>query len=310
MSTDRILELTTLVRAVELGSFAGAARELSLTASAVSKIITRLETRLGARLLNRTSRSLSLTVEGQTFVAGARRVLEALADAEDQLSLSAAHPRGKIRLYSLPTFAYRLAPLLAEFLRLYPDLTVDVQLGTDRLDLVKYGLDVAIRVGPLEDSGAYSRKLCETGWVVCASPDYLARRGTPRVPADLSQHNCLDFSIHTHAVPWHFRDDATGARPAIVGNALSNQAEMLRLLALQGAGIVRVSDHVVATDLAAGRLVPVLAEHAPARRDAVWAVYRGREHLSARTKLLVDFLADRLGDRPADRPAEHTVDER
>lgn len=296
MATDRILELTALVRAVELGTFSGAARELGLTASALSKIITRLETRLGARLVHRTSRSLALTAEGVTFVAGARRVLEALADAESEVSRSTARPRGRIRVYSLPTFAYRLVPLLAEFLELYPELTIDVQLGTDRIDLVKYGFDVAIRLGPLEDSGAFSRKICDTGWVVCASPAYLATNGTPRVPADLSQHNCLNFSVHTHTIPWQFAD---GASPAVGGRFLSNHAELLRLMALRDGGVIRVSDHVVAEDIATGKLVPLLQDHMPRNAESVWALFQSRDHMSARLRIFIDFLALRLAPRPS-----------
>lgn len=301
MSTDRILELTALVRSVELCSFSGAARELSLTASALSKIITRLESRLGVRLLNRTSRSLALTPEGETFIAGARRVLEALSDAESEVSFSASRLRGKIRVYSLPAFAYRLAPILSDFLALYDELTLDLQLGTDRLDMIKYGFDVAIRIGPLEDSGAFSRKICETAWVVCASPDYLAQRGTPAVPSDLSKHNCLNFAVHTHTVPWQHREDAAG-RPSISGNFLSNHAELLRLMALRGVGIIRVADHVIADDVAAGRLIPVLATHQSPRRDPVWAVHSSRE-VSQRVRVFIDYLTTRLNEQQQSKAA-------
>ncbi|WP_028602791.1 LysR family transcriptional regulator [Ottowia thiooxydans] len=296
MSTDRILELTALVRSVELGSFTSAARELGLTASALSKIITKLESRLGVRLLHRTSRSLALTPEGDTFVAGARRVLEALSDAEGQVSISLSRPQGKIRIYSLPAFAYRLAPILSDFLILYPELTVDLQLGTDRLDLIKYGFDLAIRIGALEDSGAFSRKLCETEWIVCASPDYLAQRGTPMEPSDLSKHNCLNFSVHTHTIPWQFRDEPDAGRPSISGNLLSNHAELLRLMAVRGVGIIRVADHVIAEDLAAGRLIPVLPGQLASQREPVWAVHRNHEHMmSLRVRVFLDYITERLG---------------
>lgn len=294
MSTDRILELTALVRSVELGSFSSAARELEITASALSKIITRLESRLGVRLLNRTSRSLALTPEGETFVAGARRVLEALSDAEGQVSIAQSRLQGKIRVYSLPAFAYRLAPILADFLALYPDLTIDLQLGTDRLDLIKYGFDLAIRIGPLEDSGAFSHKVCETEWVVCASPEYLARRGVPTEPSHLSGHNCLNFSVHTHTIPWQFKGDPSSGRPSLNGNFLSNHAELLRIMAVRGVGIIRVSDHVIADDLAAGRLVPLLAGQLASQREPVWAMHRNREHMSLRVRVFLDYITARL----------------
>ena len=294
MSTDRILELTAFVRTVELGSLSGAARELQLTASALSKIMTRLESRLGVRLLNRTSRSLALTPEGETFLAGARRVLDALSDTESQVSKSAAKLQGKIRVYSLPTFAYHLAPMLSDFLKLYPEIKLEVQLGTDRLDLIKYRFDLAIRIGLLENSGAFAHKICSTGWVVCASPDYLAKQGTPTVPSDLAKHNCLNFSVHTHTIPWQFREEQSG-RFSIQGNFLSNHAELLRLMALNGVGIIRVSDHVVADDLAAGRLIPVLAEHQPPQRETLWAIHSSRD-LSQRVRVFIDYLTMRLKD--------------
>ena len=294
MSADRILEMRALTRAIELGSLAAAARELDLTPSALSKIITRLEGRLGVRLLVRTPRSIRLTEEGGIYLAGARRVLEALEEAEEQLSIAAQRPRGLLRIYSLPTFAYRAAPLLTEFLKQYPEVTIDMQLGSDRLDLVKHGFDIAIRVGPLEDSASLSRKLCETEWVICAAPEYFAHHGLPATPGDLAAHNCLNFSVHTHSIPWQFRDDAGSERPRLHGNFLSNQAELLRLMALQGVGIIRVSDHVVAHDIAAGRLVPILVDQLPGQRDSIWALYRGRGRQSARTRVFLDFLAERL----------------
>ncbi|NYT22056.1 LysR family transcriptional regulator [Alcaligenaceae bacterium] len=297
MSTDRFRELTALVRVAESGGFASAARELDLTASAISKIVARLERRMGVRLLNRTSRSVALTVEGEAFVAGAKRVLEALEDMEDIVSAATQQPRGRLRVYCLPTFGYRLAPLLAEFMRLYPEVTLDIQLGTDRLDLIKYGFDIAIRVGQLEDSGAMYRRICETGWVVCAAPAYLEQYGRPERPGDLRQHNCLNFSVHTHQIPWQFAGNDDGQIPVLRGSLLSNQAELLRLMALQGVGIIRVSDHVVSEDLKAGRLVRVLESHLPIERDTVWAVFRGRGgQQSPRTRVFLDFLAERLAD--------------
>lgn len=302
MSADRLAELQAFVRAVEIGNFTGVAREMSITASAVSKLITRLEARHGVRLLNRTSRSLGLTREGEAFVEAARRALEAVDEAEDVLSASTARLRGRIRLYSLPTFAYRLVPLVATFVERHPDVSIDLQLGTDRLDLIRYGFDLAIRVGRLEDSTAFSRRIAETGWVVCASPSYLARHGTPVTPADLGRHNCLNFSIHTHRLPWVLESDGRTLQPDVRGNVTSNQAEALRLLALQGLGLIRVSDLVVAADLAAGTLVPVLVDHAPARKDPIWAVMPRQERVGTRVGVFVDYLADGLagGVPPAD----------
>jgi DNA-binding transcriptional LysR family regulator len=304
MSTDRLLEMQAFVRAVEIGNLTGVAHEMSMTASAVSKLITRLETRHGVRLLNRTSRSLGLTREGEAFVDAARRALEAVDEAESVLSASTARLRGRIRLYSLPTFAYRLVPLIAAFVERHPGVSIDLQLGTDRIDLIRYGFDVAIRVGQLEDSATFSRRIAETGWVICASPAYVARHGAPATPDALARHNCLNFSIHTHRLPWVLEMDGQVLHPEVRGNVSSNQAEALRLLALQGLGLIRVSDLVVAADLAAGTLVPVLAGHAPARKDPIWAVTPRRERVTSRVGAFVDFLADGLaGGVPPAGPA-------
>jgi len=201
-----------------------------------------------------------------------------------------------LRIYSLPTFGYRLAPLLAEFMRLYPEVTLDVQLGTDRLDTVKYGFDIAIRVGPLEDSGTRYRKICETRWIMCAAPAYLEQHGLPERPDDLKQHNCLNFSVHTHQIPWQF--DSNEPLLALRGNLLSNHAELLRLMALQKVGIIRVSDHVVADDIKSGRLVSILEDHLPQQRDTIWAVFRGKTQQDLRIRVFLDFLVERFaGDK-------------
>src|SRR5690606_15179775 len=145
----------------------------------------------------------------------------------------------------------------------------------------------------LEDSGAYSRKISETGWVICGAPSYLDRYGIPATPHDLSRHNCLNFSIHTHDLPWLFRDGARMLRPNVRGNVTSNQAEALRLLGLHGLGLIRVSDFVVANDIAAGMLVQVLVDYTASDKDPIWAVYPKRERISSRVRFFLDFLTDR-----------------
>ncbi len=292
--------MTALIRSVELGSFSSAARELGFTASALSKVISRLEARLGVRLLQRTSRSLALTQDGEIFMAGARRVIDALSDAENAVGVSTSRLQGKIRLYSLPAFALRLAPLISAFLKKYPEVTIDLQTGTDRLDLIKFGIDVAIRIGALEDSGAYCRKLCESEWIVCAAPSYLERRGVPTEASHLPQHNCLNFAVHTHTIPWQFLDGAKVTKPSVSGNFLSNQADLLRSMALDGLGIIRVSDHVVSADIAEGRLVRLLEGQLAGKKDIVWAVHRNKDQVSHRVSVLLDYLVEHLQRVEAD----------
>ncbi|WP_219216273.1 LysR family transcriptional regulator [Variovorax boronicumulans] len=302
MSHDRFSDLAVFVRAVESGSFSAAGRQLDLSASAVSKAISRLEERLGARLLHRTSRSLQLTYEGEVFIVGARRVLEAMDDAQRSLSELTAELSGRLRIYTLPSFGYTLVPFIAEFVRRFPRIKIDIQLGAERVDLVERNIDLAIRLGVLQDSAYFARKIGLTKHVICAAPAYLARRGTPATPAALKDHNCLNFSIRTHDIHWGLRAESALKPASVDGDITSNQAEMLHRLCVAGVGITELPYYVVERDIASGALVTLLDSDAQPEHDPIWAIYPHNQNPSPRTTAFIEFLRERIAASPGFLP--------
>ncbi|OHV88972.1 LysR family transcriptional regulator [Mesorhizobium sp. ORS 3428] len=291
---NRSGEIEVFVRVVEAGSFSAAARRLRMTPSAVSKLIARLEARLGARLISRSTRRLQLTPEGAAFHDNGVRILADLDAAEREAAAGAA-PRGRLRVNSYVPFGqHRLIPLLPRFLERYPEISVEAVLTDSVIDLMEERADVAIRAGPLRESRLVARKLGETRMAVVAAPSYLEARGTPRTPADLSRHNLLAFGFARHIDGWPF---ATAAGAPIVvpvaGNATVSDGEAMRLTALSGAGIARLARWHVEPDIVAGRLVPLLEEFNPGDEEPTHAVYVGQgKHLPARVRAFLDFLAE------------------
>jgi DNA-binding transcriptional LysR family regulator len=205
MSTDRYQEVVAFVQIARSGSFSAAGRVLELSPSAISKLVTRLEKRFGARLFNRTTHAVRLSQEGEALLIQASRVVEAMKDADHLIDKFAAAPVGQLRVYGLPSFALsQLAPIIPEFLLLNPQIRLDIQLGIERIDSVEADVDVILRMGQPADSTLISRKIADSGWVVCAAPSYLSNRGVPQTPADLAIHNCLNLSLRTHAIVWSF----------------------------------------------------------------------------------------------------------
>ncbi|WP_188607474.1 LysR family transcriptional regulator [Chelatococcus reniformis] len=299
MNADRYGEILVFTRVVACGGLSAAARALSLSPSAVSKRISRLEKRLNVRLLNRSSRSLRLTAEGEAFYAGAARSLDTLDEAENALKSLSNSPRGLLRIFGPPAFGYlQLAPLVPEFLALYPDLRLEFQLHNEIVDPVEAGVDLAIRMGPQRDSSLVARKIGGSRWIICAAPSYLRRHGTPQTPTDLLSHNCMSFSVRTHRVHWSFKENGHTVRVPVRGNAISNQGEMLRQLALNGVGILRISEFVVAADTAAGRLVPVLADYVEKEEEEpIYAVFHHQRHMSPRIRVFLDFVQKKLAEQ-------------
>ena len=302
MSQDHLIEYSVFIRCVESGSFSAAARQLDLSASAVSKAISRMEARLGVRLLNRTSRSLKLTHEGEVFIAGARRVMVAMADAERSLTELTADLSGRLRIYTLPSFGYTLVPFIAEFVQKFPRIKIDIQLGAERLDLVEGNIDLAIRLGALKDSAYFARKIGETKHVICAAPSYLQRRGTPLSPTELKNHNCLNFAIRTHDFHWGLRAESPLQPVSVEGDITSNQAEMLRRLCVAGVGITELPYYVVEKDLSSGELVTLLESSAATERDPIWAIYPHNQNPSPRASAFIEFLRDRIANSPGFLP--------
>ncbi|RWM92226.1 MAG: LysR family transcriptional regulator [Mesorhizobium sp.] len=291
---NRSGEIEVFVRVVEAGSFSAAARMLRMTPSAVSKLIARLEARLGARLISRSTRKLRLTPEGAAFFDSGVRILADMAAAEREAAAGAA-PRGRLRVNSYVPFGqHRLIPLLPRFLERYPEIAIDLVLTDNVIDLMEERADVAIRAGPLGESRLVARKLGQSRVVVVAAPSYLRLHGTPRTPADLDRHNRMGFCFVRHVDGWPFVGAAGEAFIVpITGNALVSDGEAMRLMALSGAGIARLARWHVEPDIAAGRLVPLLEGFNPGDEELTHAVYVGQgKHLPARVRAYLDFLVE------------------
>ncbi|SEG52637.1 LysR family transcriptional regulator [Bosea lathyri] len=295
---NRAGEMDVFVAAVDAGSFSAAGRKLGLSPSAVSKLVTRIEDRLGTRLLVRTTRALQLTPEGEAYLARARRILSEIDETERALSSGVrAVPRGRLRVsVSVGFGVLHILPLVPEFLALYPEIELDLSLADEVIDLIEERADIAIRAGALRDSRLKARKLLESRRIIIAAPAYLERHGAPRTPDDLDAHNCLRFNFRSSFDEWPFRDPVTQARfsRSVSGNFLANSGATLRRLCLQGLGLARIGQFHIEQDLASGRLVQVLEDHNPEDRELIHAVFAGHEHLAARIRAFVDFLAERL----------------
>jgi DNA-binding transcriptional LysR family regulator len=294
---DRLQAIETFTRVVEHGSFARAAERLDLSTSAVSRSVSDLEAHLGVRLLNRTTRRLSLTESGQVFLERALQLLADLEEAEATVSSSALAPRGTLRLTCAITFGERfLAPVVAAFGERYPEVRFDVELSDRVVDIVEEGFDLAIRIGAPGGATLIARRIGSAQAVCTASPAYLAKHGVPKVPQDLVNHRCLTYSYVAARGVWRFRD-AAGQDIAvrIAGPVNANNGGFLGALAASGMAIVLEPDFLLGDDLASGRLVEILAAFRPAPIP-IHAVYPSRRHLSAKVRAFVDFIADRFAD--------------
>ena len=290
-----VSDTTCFVRTVDLGSFAAVGAETGLTPSGVSRIITRLESRLGVKLLHRTTRRLSLTPEGETFLAHARGILRAVEAAEAAVASTHGRARGHIRLNSGTAFAkHKLARLLPDFFAQYPDITIEVSVSDQRIDPISERVDVTIRVGPLADSELIAVRLGEVRRVIAASPHYLAAHGTPQKPADLLRHNCLLLSGFSRLSQWPLFENSKRVLIAAKGNVTSDSAELLLDLALAGTGILRLGDFLGESALTQGQLIPLLADCHDDDPQPITALLLPDRQSIPRVRALVDFLKARL----------------
>ncbi len=294
---ERSGELEVFVRVVQHGGFSAAARNLDLTPSAVSKLIARLEARLGARLLVRTTRALTLTEEGEAYHHAALRILQELNDADQEVAGGAV--RGRLRINTtIPFGTMFVAPAIPDFIARNPGLVVDLSFTDGIVDLVAEKTDVAIRMGNLPDSGLIARKLGQSRRVVCAAPAYLARSGVPAAPADLEHHDCLTFNFRRARPSWPFRLDGRDISQPVQGTIVVNNGETMKQMALAGAGIARVGLFHVADEIAAGRLIPLLENHNPGDLELVHAIYVGGGPLPHRVRAFIEYMVLTLRDSP------------
>ncbi|WP_281017120.1 MULTISPECIES: LysR family transcriptional regulator [unclassified Minwuia] len=283
----------------EAGSLTQAAERLSLSKSAVSKQLSRLEERLGARLVNRNTRQVSLTEVGIVYFDFCARILEEAEAAEAAVANLQDAPRGRLRVNAPMSFGtMHLAAALTGFANAYPEITVDLELTDAFVDLVDGGIDVAVRITSMQDSTLIARQLAPACRMVAASPDYLAEHGTPQHPRDLSRHNCMIYSLAPNPGTWVFREADGSAMPIPVqGSIRSNNGEVLREAAIAGLGILVDPTFITYRAIRDGRLVPLLCDY-ELPRSGIHAVYPNRRHLSPKVRAFIDFLGNHFGDPP------------
>lgn len=296
---DRLNAMSTFVQVVDGGSFSSAAERLGLSRAQVSKSVMQLEAQLGTRLLNRTTRSIGLTDSGRVYYQRCREILEQVAEAEECARDDTAEPRGVLTVGAPTTFGrLHLQPLIPQFLARHPDVQLSLSLADRFLDVVGEGFDLAVRIAELEDSSLIARRLAPCRRVLCASPDYLARRGRPQVPQDLAIHACLVYSNELRADTWTLHGAAGIERIRVNGPVCADSGDVLCAAAEAGLGVTLLPTFIVGDGLRAGRLVQVLEEFCPPDL-AINAVYPSRRFLAARVRSFVDFLAEAFAGRPA-----------
>ena len=290
---DRLRSMEIFVAVVDAGSFTAAAEAFGLSPVMVGKHIRHLEERLGAKLLTRTTRRQSLTEIGRKYAERCRAILAEIAAAESGAEAMRSAPRGTLRISAPVSFgSLRLAPAMTEYLARYPEVGLDLHLSDRVVDLVDDGFDAAIRIADQIDPGMVARPLRPYRMMLCASPAYLARAGTPRTPADLAQHECLDFAPLNRRVRWNLEGHGESEFPA--SRFRANNGVALRMAALHGHGIVLQSEALLEEDVAAGRLVPVLEAYLPAPR-AMALVYARDRTPTPKMTTFVQFVVDRFG---------------
>jgi DNA-binding transcriptional LysR family regulator len=288
---DRLTSLTAFVRVVDSGGFSAAGRHLNMSTTMVSNHVQSLEDRLGARLLNRTTRKVSLTEIGKAYYDRCTQILADLEQADDIAGAMQSTPRGTLRIYTATHIIPFIAPVVGEFLAAYPDVKVDLTMGERVIDILDEGFDIAVRLTPPPDSSLIVRSLATWRHVLCCSPSYLEKHPRPQQLSDLSQHNCVRHALYPFEDGWHFTDrKGVSAVARISGNLVTNSGETLRLAALEGAGISMAAGFLVHDDLESGRLIRLLPEYRPVEMS-MNAVYPHRHHLSAKVRTFIDLLA-------------------
>ncbi|ABA58382.1 LysR family transcriptional regulator [Nitrosococcus oceani] len=290
--------MAIFARVVEAGSFSEAARRMETSRSAVSKAVAKLEKNLGARLLNRSTRHLSLTESGAALVEYAARILEEAEQAEQVVSSLHAEPRGMLRVSASVAFGtLHIAPALADFVARYPDIKIDMAITDRPVDLAEEGYDMIIRVTGEPDLNLVARKLAPVYRKLCATPEYFQQHGIPQIPEDLVNHDCLDYTLSGEQGYWHFTGPEGEIAVPVSGPLRINDDDALAQAVRGGLGIALLPTFTVGKDLQEGRLQAVLSEYLPVKRY-VYALYLPTRHLAAKIRVFIDFLLTRFGPEP------------
>jgi DNA-binding transcriptional LysR family regulator len=302
---DKLRSMEIFVAVVDAGNFTAAAATFNLSPVMIGKHIASLETTLGTRLLTRTTRRQSLTEIGAQYADQCRAILAQIAAAETGAEAMRSVPRGRLRITAPFSFGSEwLAPAISDYLRLHPEVSVDLSLNDRMVDLVEEGFDAAVRIGALDDSGMIARPLFNYAMAICATPAYLAKHGTPQTPDELAAHECLDFMVGAVGVRWRLQSvrdvhHARGKRELPASRFRTNSGQALRMAALKDFGIVMQAEVLLAQDIAAGRLVPILCDHLPAPRP-MNLVYPRDRRATPKLTTFIDFMVERFG--PAASP--------
>jgi len=296
---DKLDAMNAFAKVVASGSYAEAARRLGLTRSAVSKAVMELEQLLGARLLDRTTRRVTPTEAGLAYYERAIAILADVDETELQVSRLHDEPRGVLKINAPMSFGILyLGDAVADFMRRYPELRIELVLNDRFIDPLEEGVDVTVRIGTLTDSSLIARRLAPARLALVASPNYLDKHGAPQVPQDLSRHRCLAYGHMAAVHRWQLRHGAETLNVTFNAALCSNNGEVLRASALAGNGITTLPTFLVGPDIAAGRLQPVLADYPPSELG-IYALYAPNRYLAAKTRVFIDFLAARFGEAPS-----------
>jgi DNA-binding transcriptional LysR family regulator len=292
---DNFGALPVFVTVIETGGFSPAAKRLGISKSAVSKRVTQLEEQLGVKLIHRTTRKLSLTEAGEHFFQHARIAHEAAKDAQDAVTQLQGEPQGRLRINTPMSFGrLHIAPLIPEFLKRYPKITIEMVMDDKVADLIGGGFDIAIRAGDLPDSTLIARKLAPLRNVLCASPEYLELRGTPGDLNELTDHNCLIFTYSKDVKEWVFVKDGQTQTVEVTGNYQVNNSEALREAILQGVGIGRLPTFAAGPDIKEGKLIPLFEQYQMPDKT-IYAVFPERQYMPAKVRAFIDFAVEYLG---------------
>ncbi|MGA2894507.1 MAG: LysR family transcriptional regulator [Xanthobacteraceae bacterium] len=302
---DRVSTMLSFVKVVDTGGFTSAARQLNLATSVVTAHVKALEERLGVRLLNRTTRSLSLTEAGRVYYERCVQILSEMEDADEAAQVLQSKPRGVLRLNTSPGIPQMIAPSIAEYSKLYPEVTIRLTATSRMLDLVEEGYDLAIWYAAVSDPSLIVRRLISYRMAVCASPDYFAKHGRPQHPSDLTKHNCLIFYDATHSKDgkeWVFTGPEGEFPVRMSGNLETNSPIAFRRACIFGQGILIGPTPFLIEDLASGALVSILDEFLP-KQFSIDALYPHREHLPAKVRTFIDLLAKNFRQKDFDAGA-------